>query len=541
MRAKKYSAAYQAYDISPTEVTQYSYELFFNAAKLELTRTIGNALTELKGLKFKLSYLGYFVMNGCPLERCEDQKQEKNFKSSVYEITSHHEIHQDIESAFTELKTEISEFQDKKSGWVFYENRILFINIYKYVAIRGGSNTNLPAIIANKKACINIKNKDEKCFLYSVIAHGKLAAKNSERVSKYEPYVKDYAGWKHEYPMKLKDISKFEKQFNLSINVYGYEIKKDAVEYHPLHLTQNLIRDAKGAISLLLMKEGEKSHYVLIKSMSALMHKNYNGKGKGTVHLCPCCFRVYKTLDKLNEHLRNGCAKFGECTSHPVEAKEYAKFKSYHKMLKKPFVIYSDFEAIFVETEAKAKATKKYQSHVACGYAYKRLSIVKEHDKDIVLFRGESKDINVAEHFIDRLLEEADEVTAIMKNIIPMNLTDTQKQEHKAADTCYLCEKGYHEKDWKVRDHDHLTGEYRGAAHNSCHLRYGFKNYKIPVFFHNLKGYDSHFIVKALNKKLKRIACIPSSTEKFISFSVNNLEFIDSMSFIQASGDIGGK
>jgi len=87
----------------------------------------------------------------------------------------------------------------------------------------------------------------------------------------------------------------------------------------------------------------------------------------------------------------------------------------------------------------------------------------------------------------------------------------------------------------KVRDHDHLTGKYRGAAHDRCNVQYGWKNYKIPVLFHNLRGYDSHFIIKALNKRFKNIKCIPSTSEKFVTFSVNNLEFIDSMSFLQAS------
>ena len=82
---------------------------------------------------------------------------------------------------------------------------------------------------------------------------------------------------------------------------------------------------------------------------------------------------------------------------------------------------------------------------------------------------------------------------------------------------------------------DHLTGAYRGAAHNKCNIQYGWKNYKIPVIFHNLRGYDSHFIIKCLTKKFKKITCIPSTTEKFITFTVNNLEFIDSCSFIQAS------
>ena len=75
------------------------------------------------------------------------------------------------------------------------------------------------------------------------------------------------------------------------------------------------------------------------------------------------------------------------------------------------------------------------------------------------------------------------------------------------------------------------TGEYRGSAHQSCNAQYSWKDYKIPVIFHNLKGYDSHFLTKALNQEIKKIKLIPTTTEKFITFSLDNLEFIDSFSF----------
>ena len=54
---------------------------------------------------------------------------------------------------------------------------------------------------------------------------------------------------------------------------------------------------------------------------------------------------------------------------------------------------------------------------------------------------------------------------------------------------------GAKKKDTKVRDHDHRTGQYRGAAHCKCNLDY-FANRYAPVVFHTFRGYDGHFIVK---------------------------------------------
>lgn len=105
----------------------------------------------------------------------------------------------------------------------------------------------------------------------------------------------------------------------------------------------------------------------------------------------------------------------------------------------------------------------------------------------------------------------------------------------------------------KVRDHYHFTAKYRGAAHNFCHLQCR-KQLILPVIFHNLQGYDSHWFINQLVKLTGKLTCIPSTEEKYISFSKKikvdeyksrktgemvslNFEtrFIDSFKFLQTS------
>jgi len=69
--------------------------------------------------------------------------------------------------------------------------------------------------------------------------------------------------------------------------------------------------------------------------------------------------------------------------------------------------------------------------------------------------------------------------------------------------------------DYKVRDHDHLTGGSRGAAHNSCNLKYSWRHYKLPVIFHNLKGYDSHLILKAFEKHTVKLVVFQHQLKNF--------------------------
>ena len=89
----------------------------------------------------------------------------------------------------------------------------------------------------------------------------------------------------------------------------------------------------------------------------------------------------------------------------------------------------------------------------------------------------------------------------------------------------------------RVRDHDHMQAgyNYHGAAHNSCNLNFKYGKH-ILVIFHNSGGYDSNLIISEVGKlHPKHISCIPNNKEKYISFSIGNLRFVDSLQFLNAS------
>ena len=84
-----------------------------------------------------------------------------------------------------------------------------------------------------------------------------------------------------------------------------------------------------------------------------------------------------------------------------------------------------------------------------------------------------------------------------------------------------------------MQDHCHITGNYRGAAHNECNLMYRISKtgWKLPVVIHNLNGYDSHLIVKALKSEYGKVKVIPQNMEKYLSLTIGQLKFIDSFQF----------
>ena len=89
----------------------------------------------------------------------------------------------------------------------------------------------------------------------------------------------------------------------------------------------------------------------------------------------------------------------------------------------------------------------------------------------------------------------------------------------------------------KVRDHCHITGKYRGASHLGCNINLKMSK-KIPVIFHNLRGYDSHLIIKEVSKFDVKVSVIPNGLEKYMASTINrNLIFIDSMQFMNSSLD----
>ena len=163
------------------------------------------------------------------------------------------------------------------------------------------------------------------------------------------------------------------------------------------------------------------------------------------------------------------------------------------------------------------------------------------------IYRGEK----AVYRFMEAMLEEVKYCKKVMKKEFnkPLKMTKEDEEKFQKADECHICNKKYNETDVRVRDHCHITGKYRGSAHKDCNLNFQISD-KIPVIFHNLRGYDSHFIMQEIgeivkkntytNKKGKEkqmnINAIPNNMEKYMAFMLgNHLTFIDSFQFMSSS------
>ena len=140
------------------------------------------------------------------------------------------------------------------------------------------------------------------------------------------------------------------------------------------------------------------------------------------------------------------------------------KFKNYFKQIPVPFKIYADFECNLESVESyEGSYSKKYQDHIPCSFAYKLVCVDDKFSKPIVVFSSG----NAAFKFIKAILKEYEYCKKVMKKHFNKNLIMTEEEEQfQSSNICWICERLKEEK--KVRDHCHITGKFRGAAHWSC-------------------------------------------------------------------------
>ena len=239
----------------------------------------------------------------------------------------------------------------------------------------------------------------------------------------------------------------------------------------------------------------------------------------------------------------------------PKPGKNKLKFENFHKQLAAPFVIYADFEAITEKVHGcrpdnNESYTEVYQRHTGCSYRYKVVCCYDDkYSKPVQFYRGE----NAVSKFMEQMLQEVRYCKGFKNNHFnkDMIMTEADKKDFNTADKCHICNKKYSEKDIRVRDHCHFTANYRGSAHQDCNINYRITD-KIPVIFHNLRGYDSHFIMQQIGKIAKKhsyknkkgelkemnINVIPNNMEKYMAFMLgNDLVFLDSFQFMSSSLD----
>ena len=516
--------------------------------RIALEHHISKALSAMKGLKFIETLKVTF-------SKAQDDGliyKTAYFNSKPQTVINDVSISESLELTKQQILNFVAQWISEGSGWTIQSVDSHHLNIVKYRPMKGSSYIQLPQELRNSaKGLINLKNIDNECFRWCHIRHLNPQEKYPQRIKKCDKaYISklDYTGI--EFPVTIKQLSKIEKQNEININVFGYEEKQP----YPIYISKEKYEDH---MELLLITKDENKHYVLIKEFNKFMYNQT--KHHDRKYFCMHCLQCFSSERVLNDHNGNCIQVNGtQAVKMPTKDNNILKFNNFHKQQAVLFVIYADFEAI-IEKISGCKPnndksyTEAYQKHTDCGYGYKVVCCYDDkHTKPVQLYRGEK----AVYKFMEAMLEEVKYCKKTMKKCFnkPLKMTNDDADKFEKATKCHICDKEYTEKDIRVRDHCHITGKYRGSAHQECNLqlRINPDEIKIPVIFHNLRGYDSHFIMQEIGaivknhtyknkkgeEKQMNINAIPNNMEKYMAFMLgNHLTFIDSFQFMSSSLD----
>ena len=576
--------------------------------RIALESHISSLLTSMNGLKF----LEALKVTLSKISDGETIHKTPVFFSTPQTIINNIEIKASLEASQQIILNKIAIWISEGSGWTIESVDNHYLNVVTFQPLTGSSYIKMPRVLRNR-SLINMKNTDNECFRWCHIRHLNPQEKNPQRIKQVDKeYIKNlnYSGI--EFPVTIKQYNKIEKQNNININVVSFHNNK----IFPIYSSKERNKDE---LNLLLLTKTKGRHYILIQDFNKFMHNitKHNGK-KHFCMYCLQHFSSERILNDHKENciIINGT----QGIKMPIKEEKILKFNGFNKQLPVPFVIYADFEAITEKIDScqrndNKSYTEAYQNHRDCGYGYKVVCCYDDKfTKEAVIYRGEK----AVYKFMEAMLKEVRYCKDVIEKEFdkPLKMTKDDEEKFQKADKCHICEqkfsiisdccnicqlycsKNYKEirkscstckldendscnicrnnfeqssyeiiilcvkcrdkvqnKPMKVRDHCHITGKYRGAAHDKCNLNFQITN-KIPVIFHNLRGYDSHFIIQEIGEIIKKhtyketgkdgkekvkqmnINVIPNNMEKYLAIMLgNHLKFIDSFQFMSSSLD----
>ena len=403
-----------------------------------------------------------------------------------------------------------SDFEFDGVNFLYYDFNEISLN-------RGGSYIGSPKWLKDKKSTINPKNNDDKCFQYAITLALNLdkIKRNLQRISKIKPFINQY-NWKDiDFPPTSKDWNKFELNNEVALNILyvPYNTRKIQVAYK----SKNNLTSCKQVI-LLMITDEEKWHYLTVKNLPGLLRRITSTHKED--FYCLNCFHSYRTRNKLESH-KKICENHNYCNGEmPTKNNNIIKYNQGEKSIKLPFVVYADLECLLekistCQNNPNESSTTEINKHTPSGYSIFTHCSFDQSKNKLNHYRGK----DCMKKFSKDLREHATKIINYEKKKM-ISLTTEEKIYHNEQEICYICKKEFDEKNYKVRDHCHYTGKYRGAAHNMCNVRYKIPK-EIPIVFHNESTYDYHFIIKELVKDFDgNFECLGETTEKYLTFSV---------------------
>ena len=245
------------------------------ASKSSIKNLFSDLLNETKGFKYQITVkdlLKKYKLNG-------NTEFALGYFNSVTKTVINQRFR--VENSFQEILYMIDVWINNGSGWIVESIESQYINISTYRLLSGSSYMDLPAELKSpRKGLINVKNKDQKCFLWCHVRHINPSKEHPERIKKTDKKIAeklDYDGI--EFPVQEKDFNKIEVKNNICINLSGYA---NGLVFR-IYVSDQILEDS---MDLLLLTDDDESHYVHIKDFDRFMfHKRKKKKKTGFVEV----------------------------------------------------------------------------------------------------------------------------------------------------------------------------------------------------------------------------------------------------------------
>ncbi|CAG2243460.1 unnamed protein product [Mytilus edulis] len=392
---------------------------------------------------------------------------ESHYSHPVEVVLTQNNLSTFYNNLLDKFKAWVDKFQERGSGFVFDGIKSVKVKLYKYEYQRASSYIPLQFKSSN---IINVQNKnDNKCFLWSILASLFPANKDKQRVTKYKEYENEINMKGIEYPVSIKDIPKVEKQNNLSINVFALEDQTNKQSLFPIYISNV---ESENVIDLLYIESNENTHYCLIKDLNSFMCD----KNRNKSFICRNCLQGFQREETLIKH-KKICYDNEHCkTIMPKPGKNILKFNNHHFKNRLPFVIYCDFEAYNIPMQScTPDPNKSYikpisKQEINSYGMYVHSDYPEIYKPQYFSYVGD----DAVEKYVEKVMKIYKEITYkiyLNEKKKPI-LNNHEEDEFQEATGCYICGEEFKESE-KVREHNHLSGKYRGAACQSCNTKEG--------------------------------------------------------------------
>lgn len=529
-------------------------------------RLLKQKLFEKKRFKYQLLVNATFTQDVDKIENTDLREGGERtitvfLTTNMREIFDRNHINSSLVQSWQQVARRAEDFEANGSGWVLIGVSRLDVVFGTCNPLAGSAqscqmhfadNPTIEGDIVIKERIIKQKEEEKdgdeesekRCFFKAVGCY--FVAKNNNisldcvTEDAVDQFLCDNVNECVSTPVNIKSIPFFEESnshLDFAINVvYQDEEKK----IFPTYASKNW--NALHKVNLLLFHTDEGDmHYALIADMNRFLAKNsfYNNRlYRKNRELCYNCLITYMSKSALERHVEWCHQEKGQRYVLP-EPGDVVKYKRGEKESKIGYIFFFDFETLQLSPgeNEKKNGSKTNVLSLQKPFAY-HLLLVKRDGKveESITYVGE----DAALHFLETLIRVEEKYIAKMKEVVPMVLSCAEKLAFQKAFSCYICRRPLNGD--KVRDHDHITGQFLGAAHNLCNL-HRIENLKLVGFAHNFSGYDSHLLVSAIDdyRKLKKgflkINVIPLNQEKFKMMQINNCVLLDSLAFLNAGLD----